>query len=50
MKAKFLTIAAAGTLLCVAAGAASATTLEDVKKKGFLQCSQRRPAWLFGHQ
>jgi len=38
MKTRFLTIAAAAAVLCYAAGAASATTLDDVKKKGFVQC------------
>src|SRR5579871_5975873 len=38
MKSKFLTIAAAAAALCYAAGTASATTLDDVKKKGFVQC------------
>jgi general L-amino acid transport system substrate-binding protein len=38
MKTKFLTIAAAAAALCYAAGTASATTLDDVKKKGFVQC------------
>src|SRR5438094_7949662 len=38
MKTKFLTIATAATILCFVAGAASATTLDDVKKKGFVQC------------
>ena len=38
MKTRFLTIAAAAGLLCYGVGAASATTLDDVKKKGFVQC------------
>src|SRR5438874_4537896 len=38
MKTKFLTIATAAAILCFVAGAASATTLDDVKKKGFVQC------------
>src|ERR1700687_168928 len=38
MKTRFLTIAAAAAVLCYGAGAASATTLDDVKKKGFVQC------------
>src|SRR5262249_43755551 len=33
-----LMIAAAAAVLCYAAGAASASTLDDVKKKGFVQC------------
>ena len=38
MKTTMLSVTAAGVLLCLAAGAASATTLDDVKKKGFVQC------------
>src|SRR5436190_15912561 len=38
MKATMLSLTAAGVLLCLAFGAASATTLDDVKKKGFVQC------------
>jgi len=38
MKTRFLTIATAAVVLCSVAGTASATTLEDVKKKGFVQC------------
>jgi len=38
MKTKCLAITAAAAVLCFAAGAASATTLDDVKKKGFVQC------------
>jgi len=38
MKTSFLTIAATAAVLIYAAGTASATTLDDVKKKGFVQC------------
>jgi general L-amino acid transport system substrate-binding protein len=38
MKTTMLSVTAAGVLLGLAAGAASATTLDDVKKKGFVQC------------
>jgi general L-amino acid transport system substrate-binding protein len=38
MKTRILAIAAAAAVLCYGVGAASATTLDDVKKKGFLQC------------
>src|SRR6195256_5896744 len=37
MKATMLSVTA-GVLFCLTAGAASATTLDDVKKKGFVQC------------